>query len=375
MKILYSCMSQSWGGMEMFTIRSVLELLKRNIDVELICYPQSQIHIEAEKKSIITHTIKIAGYLNPFAVLKLIRLLRKQRFDLVHTQASRDLWLLVPALVISGRKIPLILSKQVGSFIKKKDVFHRFLYSRLTYALAISEVIKINLLDTCPLTEDKILLLHNSVDTDKFDINKYDPQSVRKELNIIDDELVIGMVARFSWGKGHEEFLYAAGELSKKYTNLKFLIVGEASRGETEYEEKIKRLAGEYNLKGKVIFAGYRSDIPAIISAMDIFAFPSHSEAFGIALVEAMSMSKPSVCSNTDGVLDIAVDGQTSYLFEKQNGSDLADKLEQFIKSPEKRKQFGMAARKRAVDFFDVKYLTDKVIEIYEMALKTGGAK
>jgi glycosyltransferase involved in cell wall biosynthesis len=60
---------------------------------------------------------------------------------------------------------------------------------------------------------------------------------------------------------------------------------------------------------------------------MDIFIFPSHAEAFGIALVEAMSMGKPTICSNSDGVLDIAVDDITSYLFEKQNKESLSQNL------------------------------------------------
>jgi len=123
------------------------------------------------------------------------------------------------------------------------------------------------------------------------------------------------MMARFSPGKGHEEFLFAAKELNKNFTNLKFLIVGEPSRGENDYAEAIKKLASDYKLSN-LIFTGFRSDTPEVLSAMDIFVFPSHAEAFGIALAEAMSMGKPSVCSNAEGVLDIAVDGVTSLFFE-----------------------------------------------------------
>ena len=60
--------------------------------------------------------------------------------------------------------------------------------------------------------------------------------------------------------------------------------------------------------------------------ALDIFVFPSHAESFGIALAEAMAVGKPSVCSNAEGVLDIAVDGETSLLFENKNAEDLTKK-------------------------------------------------
>lgn len=99
---------------------------------------------------------------------------------------------------------------------------------------------------------------------------------------------------------------------------------------------------------------------------MDIFVFPSHGEAFGIALAEAMSMAKSSVCSNSDGILDIAIDDETSYLFENRNADDLAKKIELLIISPETRKRFGDAARKRAVEKFNVDVLTEKVIGIYD---------
>ncbi|MCL5030421.1 MAG: glycosyltransferase family 4 protein [Bacteroidetes bacterium] len=368
MKILYSCLSKSWGGMEMFTLTAVKQLQKRNISVELLCIAESRIHIEANNLGIIIHPIKAAGYFHPFSTLKMISIIRRGNYDLIHTQASKDLWLLVPALKLLKRKTPLILTKQVGSAIVKKDALHKWIYHRLTYALAISRVIEKNLIDTCPLTEEKIKLLHNGIDIKRFDPEKVDNKKVRNEFKISDNEIVIGMLARFSPGKGHEEFLSAAKELNKKYDNLKFLIVGEASRGENNYAESIKQLAKDYKLEN-VIFTGFRSDTPEVLSAMDIFVFPSHGEAFGIALTEAMAMGKPSVCSNSDGVLDIAVNEETSYLFENKNPEDLKNKIELLINSLESRIKFGQASRKRAIENFDLELLTEKVIKIYEDAI------
>lgn len=356
----------------MFTITSVLQLLKRNIHTELLCYPGSKIEEEAKRNGITTHGIKASGYLHPFAVYKIASIIKNNNFDLIHTQASKDLWVLTPALWLSSNSIPLLMTKQVGSFIVKKDFLHKLIYNRVKYALAISEVIRKNLLDTCPLTEDKVLLLHNSVDTGKFDPSKTEGKKIRAEYNIRENEIVIGMLARFSWGKGHEEFIEAARLLVKENNNLKFLIVGEPSRGEDNYGDKITGLVKEYGLQDEVIFTGFRTDTPDVLSAMDIFAFPSHSEAFGIALVEAMSLAKPTVVSNSDGVLDIAVEGETSYLFKKQNAADLAKKLLLFIKSEDLREQFGKAGRKRAVDHFDLELLTERVIDIYKRSLKEG---
>jgi glycosyltransferase involved in cell wall biosynthesis len=239
--------------------------------------------------------------------------------------------------------------------------------------LAISRVIAKNLTDTTPLDEGKIELLHNGVDTHRFDPEKTDMHKVRLEFGIGDNEIVTGMLARFSWGKGHEEFLFAAKELLKNNSNLKFMIVGEPSRGEDEYAAKIRQTADDYGISDKVIFTGFRSDTPEVLGAMDIFAFPSHSEAFGIALAEAMSMGKPSVCSDSDGVLDLAINGGTGYLFRKQDGADLAEKLGLLISSAGKREAFGKAARLRAVNNFEIEVLTEKAINLYNRLISRAG--
>jgi len=369
MKILYSCLSKSWGGMEMITLTFIKELLKRNISVELLCLKESRIHIEACTSGIITHPVKASGYFHPFTVMRVAYLLRKGKFNLVHTQASKDLWILVPSLKLIKSNIPLFLTKQVGSFIIKKDLLHKFLYNRVTKAFAISRVIKKNLIETTPLDESKIELVFNGIDTDKFNPQKANREKVRQEFSIKDNEILIGMLARFSPGKGHEEFLYAAKKLSDKYNNLKFMIVGEASRGEDEYANSIKKLSEEIGLKN-IIFTGYRSDTPDVLAAMDIFVFPSHAEAFGIALAEAHSMSVPSVCSNTDGILDIAVDGETALLFETKNPDDLANKLGILIEDSQLRNQLGLNARKRADELFDLNVIMNQTIELYKKSLK-----
>ena len=369
MKILYSCLSKSWGGLEMFTLTSIQQLLNRDIAVELICSADSRIHIEANNLGIMLHPLKAGGYFHPITTFRISLLIKNSDYSLVHTQASKDLWLLVPALFLAGSKIPVFLTKQVGSFIVKKDILHNQLYRRIKKIFAISTVIKQNLTQTTPVKTNDIIIVPNGIDTKKFDPEKVNDKKVRKEFNITSEEIVIGMLARFTPGKGHEEFLWAASELNKEYKNLRFMVVGEPSRGESEYANKIKQLATEYGIKN-IIFTGFRGDTPEVLAALDIFAFPSHSEAFGIALVEAMAMKKPSVCSNAEGILDIAIDNYTSYLFENKNSSDLKSKLKMLIESKETRISFGENARKRVVENFDIEIITDKVVDIYQEEIK-----
>jgi glycosyltransferase involved in cell wall biosynthesis len=368
MKILYSCLSKSWGGMEMVTINTIKRLLENGLTIELLCTAESRIHIEANNLGMMIYPVRASGYLHPLTTIKVALTIKKRNYDIIHTHASKDLWLLVPALKIARSSAPLLLTKHVGSFISKKDIMHNWLYQRVHFAIAISNVIRQNLINTTRLDEDKIILHYNGVDCDKFDPAKYNGNGVRNEYNIKEGEFLIGMVGRFSVGKGHEEFIQAAQKLTEEHSNLKYIIVGEASRGEDSYEAQIKKLANDIDLHN-IIFTGYRDDIPDVIAAMDIFIIPSHSEAFGVALVEAMAMGKPSVCSNSDGILDIALDGETGYLFEKKDPDDLKEKIEMLIQSPVKREEFGKAARKRVMEYFDFDKLIDGLVDKYKQII------
>jgi len=371
MKILKTCLSKSWGGMEMYALQTSQFLLELGYEVELLCYPGSKIYSEAVINKIHVIQFPFDNYFSPRQIFNLNKHIRNNNFDVIHAEASKDLWLIVPALKLSSINIPLLLTKHVGSYVKKKDIFHRWIYNRVNMSFAISNVIRKNLIETTPLNKDRIYLLHDPVDVNKFNPELIDRTKVRKEFDISDDELLIGMNARMSFGKGHEEFLYAAKQLSLKHKNLKFMIVGEASRGEDKYAASIKSLANELGLNDKLIFTGFRNDIPEVLAALDIFVFPSHDEAFGIALIEAMSMKLPTVCANYGGVLDIAVNEKTSLLFQRKDGNDLEQKLNLLINDPVRRKQFGIAARGHVEKNFSKDSFVNKLKIIYDSAVST----
>lgn len=366
MKVLYSCISKSWGGLEMRTIQGAEQLINKNIEVDLLCYPGSQINFEAEKRGINCIKLKASGYFNPFQIYHLKKILKRNFCNLIHTQLSKDIWVLVPALKYLGSNIPLVLTKRMESSVIKKDFMHKWLYNRVNLILAISNVIKKNVIETCPVPEEKVLLHYNGVNLKKFDPSFSDREKIRNEFKINENEIVIGMLSRITPGKGYEEILQAAKKLIKENSNLKFLLVGDASPDEIKYEREIKRLVQVLGLQHKAVFTGFREDTVDLLSAMDIFVFPSHAESFGNSLIEAMAMEKPCVAADSHGILDIVIDGKTGILFKNKDANDLADKIKRFIHSPDKRTEYGKAAREYVKNNFDVEKQTEKLIEIYK---------
>lgn len=371
LNILQTCFSHSWGGLEIQALEVTKQLSDSGHAVCLACCSTSRLSLEAEKNDLAILPLDVTGYVHPRIVWQLSRIIARHRVDIIHCQLSKDIATVVPALTLSRRRIPLLLSKRVGSYISKKDMFHRFTYNRVDRVLAISEVIHKNVLDTTPITPDRVVTLHDAIDTNVFSLQQADRQKVRNELGLRNDIVLIGFVGRFSPGKGHEELLEAARIISQKDQNVHFLVVGEASHGEQRYEQKIRALSRSLGIERTVTFAGFRDDIPDVMAAFDIFAFPSHAESFGVVLIEAMAMERPVVSTNCDGVLDIVVDGETGLYVQPRRADELAVALMQLIADPLLRDQMGKAGRKRVEELFDQRKQISTLEGIYEELLST----
>jgi glycosyltransferase involved in cell wall biosynthesis len=299
-------------------------------------------------------------------MVRLARALSRFRVDIVHSHHSKDLATLVPSLHLLRRRIPLVLSKRMGSAVRKTDPFHRFTYARVDRVLAISSVIRQNVVETTPMDPGKVLLLFDAVDTARFEPSRvHDREGSRRDLGVAPDEMLIGTVGRFSPGKGHEELLEAARILMTRGLRFKLLVAGEASYGERDYEQRIRALAQTLGLERIVRFSGFRRDVPEVMSALDLFVFPSHAEAFGLVLIEAMAMERPVVSTNCDGVLDIVVDGVTGLTVPPKDPVALAAAIERMLADGALRERSGKAGRQRVLELFDQEKQIDRLESLY----------
>jgi glycosyltransferase involved in cell wall biosynthesis len=365
LKILQTCFSPSWGGLEMQAIELSRQLHSRGHDVWLAAPSGSRLASDAGGHDFRLLPLAVRGYMHPVLTWKLSCFIRNNDIDVIHCQHSRDLAIVVPAQHLAGRHTPVLLSKRMGSYIRKKDLFHRYTYGRLRYVLAISDVIHRNVLATTPMTSDRVLTLHDAVDLAVFDPARVDRADARCAFGVADGTPLIGFVGRFSPGKGHEELLEAAATLRGRGLQFRVIVVGEASHGEESYAAGIKKRAELLGLGGIVLFAGYRADIPAVMAAFDMFAFPSHAESFGVVLIEAMAMKRAVVSSNCDGVVDIVVDGVTGLMVPPREPAPLADALERLLRNPSTAARMGAAGRQRVEECFDQQKQIDRLEAIY----------
>jgi glycosyltransferase involved in cell wall biosynthesis len=367
MRIIQVCGSRSWGGLEMQTLRTAQGLRNRGHDVVIFCTPESMLEYEARQEGLEVFCT-MDWHRHPVQSLyRITRFLKNGEWDVIHTHFAHDLWILVPSMNLSRCHANLFLTKRMASGVRKTDLFHRILYHQLKCIFVISNYIRQSVLNTCPVSEDRVFLLHNGIDLKQYDPKKYNRSEMRRNLDLDDRDIVIGMVGRFSPGKGHEEFVRASVEIRNQLSDsVKFVIVGGYSYGEELYFHKIQKITRTLLPKEDVIFTGFRKDIPQLMTTFDVLAFPSHEESLGNILLEAMAMNVPLVACNSGGVSDIVINGETGILVSPKDVSALADAILYLIRNPRLVQKFIRSGRQRVKKHFRFSLYLDRLIEKYE---------
>lgn len=133
------------------------------------------------------------------------------------------------------------------------------------------------------IPKDKIRILNNAIDTQKFGFSNDIREHYREELNL-KDNFVLGHVGRFAYPKNHDMLLKVFKEVCHKIPNAKMMLVGNGP-----LEKEIQSKANDYGIADKILFLGMRSDVAQLMQAMDVFLLPSRFEGLGLVLVEAQT--------------------------------------------------------------------------------------
>jgi len=144
---------------------------------------------------------------------------------------------------------------------------------------------------------------------------------LRQELKIPDDYQVVSVISRIQEGKGQEYFIRAAKEVLKGMPNIYFLVIGDITfETDKPYYHKLIKLVEEFGIKERVIFAGFREDIPQVLKLSSIIIAPCIDlEAFGLSVIEAMASGKPVIATAIGGHLETIDNGYDGILVPPKN--------------------------------------------------------
>ncbi len=334
----------------------------------LVC-PSAGILIDkAEEIGIETAVLKMGRLktLNVFtvraAVRRLQQFIEQKKIDLIHTDAPRQTF--YAGLAAKKTRTPLIWHVRVSS--PEKAFYDRFLLNLSTKVIAVSRAAQ-QRFQGLPAAMDKCVVVYNGVDLSEFH-QQHKDQRLKKEFEIENENLLVGVVGQLIPSKGQDVFIKAAAEVSKLVPDVKFLIVG--NRGIT-FRKKLEDLSRELGMMKKIVFTGFREDMPRVMSNMDIVVLPSttHQEGFSRVILEAMASSKPVVATAIGGNPEAVEDGTTGLLVPPGDPYQLAKALLELLKDAKKRKQMGEAGRARAEALYSIENTVISIEKIYEEIL------
>jgi len=243
--------------------------------------------------------------------------------------------------------------------LKRRLWAYRFAVRFCKYVVAVSQSTARFLIERRGVPAEKVVVIPYGVDLRKYATG--DSLKVRRELGLTKDNQVIGMIARFHPVKGHIYLINAAKEIVKEFPKVKFVFVGDGDL-RSELEECVRTR----NLDKNFVFLGYRSDIPDVIKAFDIFVLPSLYEGFPNVVLEAMASGKPVVATAVNGTEEAVVEGKTGFLVPPKDSNSLAEILLYLLKNPAKAKKLAQNGRKWAEEHFSLEKQVKSFEQLYE---------
>lgn len=200
----------------------------------------------------------------------------------------------------------------------------------------------------------RVRVIHNGSDTDAIKPG-LNGAAVRRELGLPADTIVIGHVGRLTPWKGQHHLLEAFARLAHDLPKTRLLLVGSAVFESDAFEQYLRKRAGSLGLAERIIFAGYRRDVPRVLGALDILAYTSvEKDNCPLSLLEAMAAGLPIVAYDIEGIRLVLSDPQYGLLVPVENVEALADNLKRIILDRPLRESLAKGARVRVEQAFSL---------------------
>lgn len=306
----------------------------------------------------------ITSYYNPLNILRLAKLFRDAKPDIIHTHTYYTNT--IGRLAAIPARVPVVITHVHGVYFhyNKRNLFIERFLSRFTdRIITCSDAVKDFVVKDEGIRLEKVTTVHNGIETGRF-ARSVDRRAVRASLGITDlDARVIVTVASFNPRKRHTDILDAACELEADHPDIKLLFVGDGPLRK-DLEDKARRLG----LKDRVIFAGVRGDVPEILAASDIFVLPSNIEGFGLAAIEAMASGLPVIATAAGGFLEIVKNGVSGLLVPMNDPVSLARAMNSILDDKNKAKRMGEEGRKLSAGF-SLEAMMEKIEAVYDACI------
>lgn len=338
-----------------------------------------------EAAGIIHHAVPISRRFSPLedwiALWRLVAVMRRERFAIVHTHTPKPSLLGQLAARIAG--VPVVINTIHGFYFHDhmRPLARRFYIAMEQIAARCSDRIlsqnaedRVTAIREHIATDGLIRVLGNGIDLTRFDSQRLDPDAVtrlRASLAIPTDAPVVGFVGRLVAEKGILELFEAAQHILVMIPHVHFLFVGIHEPDKTDGISPAT--AERYGIAAHCTFTGRRADMPELYALMDMLVLPSHREGFPRAPMEAAAMGLPCIVTDIRGCREVIVPGETGLFVPIQDAQALAEAILHLLQNPSLAKSMGAQGRTLANQRFDERLVFERVKQTYAELLQVKG--
>lgn len=300
---------------------------------------------------------------NSFGILSANRIAgfaRENDIEIVHAHVARDY---IPASIACtlSKNTKFVLTRHVLFPLKP---FNRFALKNLTGAIAVSSGVETALQKVFP--RHKIAVIPNGIDFEAM--SGLDRSALNSEFRslhgIAFDVPLIGIVGELTVLKGQRDFVLAANEVAKKFPDARFVVVGQDNTVDKKFRRELKRLVRVFRLDDRFLWLDWVEDTAPLFAALDIFVSASHTESFGMAILEAMASGTVVVATRTEGAKELLPDHDL--LVPIRDPVALADKICTLLDDPRKVEELVLKAKTFAHDNFSLNRMIDQTESLYQ---------
>lgn len=325
---------------------------------------------------------KINLVLNIKSIIKLYRIMKRGKYDIVHVHTPVASILGRIAAKLAG--VPIIIYTAHGfyfhegmSCLKYNIILNieKYLAKHYTdFIFTQSEEDRRTALENNFIDKSKILTIGNGVDVwgefNPINIEKNKINKLYKEFNLNKNDKIVTFIGRLVKEKGIMDLLEVFNNVNfNDEKKVKLIMVGDIAQNERDKDTKMK--LGKYRDNSNVIFTGYRDDINSILYLTDVFCLPSYREGMPRSIIEAMAMECAVVATDIRGSREEVIDGKTGFLVPVNSINILSDKIKKLIGDEKFLKKMKIAGRRRAEIFFSEKEIVKKQLETFNKLLNS----
>lgn len=366
LRILFAIDELDIGGTEQQILEIVRRIDRDRFDPTVCCFRHGAKAREIESLGVrVLHEPKSLKA-DPGLVVRLSRMMRRERFDIVQTYLwGANTWARIAARMAG---VPHVVASERNVDIweeRYKRVIGRWLARSTDRIIANSEAVK-SYLVAQGVSPAKIVTIYNGVNFDRFRA-PCDPAVRRAELGLPPDAVLAGVVARVEPAKDHATLLKAFALVSHRFPRLHLAIVG--GGGELG---RLRESAGELGIGERVHFTGARTDAAEWLQSLDFSVLSSVKEGLSNTVLESMAAGRAMIATDVGGNGEVIVDGETGFLVPPRDPGRLADAIARLAESEQMTTAFGRAGHKRVHSMFSVGRMVTRTEGLYREIASTG---